>query len=374
MRIQLSVRLLVAAICLAGMTACATTQTQMGTVSAQDLAQEADAQRRFVIETGWANESRVDRLVYPLSRVSVELCGLKARPEFGARLAVQESWSREYRGAAAALGVSDTVTVTQVTPGTSAATVLQPGDRILTLNGKPVGIKSAGLTQLSKAFRAAQERATSPVRVVFARPTEPRTGMNGGPVRVDSGVFTPDVLCSGLAEVVRDDAINAYADGKLVYVTTGMLRFANDEELQIVLGHEIAHNAERHIEAKQKNAGWGALLGAIADVALATQGVNTQGAYSEQFAQLAGMSFSQDFEREADYVGSYILARANLSTERAPLFWRRMAAESPGSIKFASSHPTSTERFVRLGQYHSEIQAKRASGGVLTPNMKKEDK
>jgi hypothetical protein len=51
-----------------------------------------------------------------------------------------------------------------------------------------------------------------------------------------------------------------------------------------------------------------------------------------------------------------------------------MAAESPGSIKFASSHPTSTERFVRLGQYHSEIQAKRASGGVLTPNMKKNEK
>jgi hypothetical protein len=267
----------------------------MGTVSAQDLAQEADAQRRFVIETGWANDARVDRLVYPLSRVSVELCGLKARPELGARLSVQESWSREYRGAATALGISDSVTVIQVTPGTPVAAVLQPGDRILRMNDKPVGMKSAGLTQFSKTFRAAQERATSPVRVVFARPTEPRTGMTGGPVRVDSGVFTPDVLCSGLAEVVRDDAINAYADGKLVYVTTGMLRFANDEELQIVLGHEIAHNAERHIEAKKKDAGWGALFGAIADVALATQGVNTQGAYSEQFAQLAGMSFSQDF-------------------------------------------------------------------------------
>jgi predicted Zn-dependent protease len=181
-------------------------------------------------------------------------------------------------------------------------------------------------------------------------------------------------MCSGIAEVVRDDAINAYADGKLVYVTTGMLRFANDEELQIVLGHEIAHNAERHIEAKQKNAGWGALLGAVADVALATQGVNTQGAYTQQFSQLAGMSFSQDFEREADYVGSYILARAKLPTDRAPLFWRRMAAESPGSIKFASSHPTSTERFVRLGQYHSEIRAKLTGGTALVPNMKKDQR
>jgi hypothetical protein len=130
-----------------GLAACAVPQTQMGSVSAADLAQEADAQRRFVIESGWSNEGRVDRLIYPLSRASVELCGLKARPELGARLAVQESWPRDYRGVAGAMGISDSVTVTHVTPGSPAAASLMPGDRILRINDKPVGTRQAALTQ-----------------------------------------------------------------------------------------------------------------------------------------------------------------------------------------------------------------------------------
>jgi predicted Zn-dependent protease len=82
-----------------------------------------------------------------------------------------------------------------------------------------------------------------------------------------------------------------------------MMRFANDAELVGVLGHEIAHNAMGHIEARKKNALLGGLLGAILDVAAATQGVNTQGQNTANFMAAAARAFSQDFEREADYVG-----------------------------------------------------------------------
>lgn len=354
--------------------ACVAPQSQMGTIGAVDLANEAETQSRFAIESEWENQARVDRLLYPLARASVGLCGPKARPELGARLAVRDSWTRDFRSAAAALGISDSVTVTHVSPGSPIAKVLQPGDRILRLNDKPVGPKATGLDQAKKTFRTLQTRAPSALRVVYARPSTPRNGLVGGPVRVDSGVFTPDLLCSGIAEVIREDEINAYADGELVYATTGMLRFASDGELQTVLAHEIAHNAERHIEAKMTNAGWGALLGIVADLALVSLGVNSEGALTEWFSEIAAMAFSQDFEREADYVGAYILARANQPTEKMSLFWRRIAAESPESIKFASSHPTSAERFVRLQQYHVEIQGKRAGGGPLSPNRKSERK
>ena len=49
---------------------------------------------------------------------------------------------------------------------------------------------------------------------------------------------------------------------------------------------------------------------------------------------------AEDFEREADYVGFYIMALDGWPIDSAPDLWRRMAAESPGSITFASSHPT----------------------------------
>jgi len=60
---------------------------------------------------------------------------------------------------------------------------------------------------------------------------------------------------------------------------------------------------------------------------------------------------AEDFEREADYVGLYIMALDGWPIDSAPDLWRRMAAQSPGSIKFASSHPTTAERFaIRPGR------------------------
>src|SRR5690606_27078917 len=100
----------------------------------------------------------------------------------------------------------------------------------------------------------------------------------------------------------------------------------------------------------RKNALGGGFLGLLADIAMASQGINTGGAYTSQFAQLGAMTFSQDFEREADYVGMYAMARTGLPLEDAPTLWRHMAIAHPGSIQLATSHPTTAERFVRLEQ------------------------
>jgi hypothetical protein len=61
------------------------------------------------------------------------------------------------------------------------------------------------------------------------------------------------------------------------------------------------------------------------------------------------MTFSQDFEREADYVGMYLLARSGRQVAGAAGFWRRMAQESPGeerpeavSWRRAASHDHSS--------------------------------
>jgi predicted Zn-dependent protease len=98
--------------------------------------------------------------------------------------------------------------------------------------------------------------------------------------------------------------------------------------------------------------------------------VNTGGDFTNLGAEFGAMSFSQDFEREADYVGMYLLARADRPIANAADFWRRMAQESPGSIKFASSHPTTAERFVRLENAAAEIEQKRTAGAPLMPEMK----
>ena len=176
--------------------------------------------------------------------------------------------------------------------------------------------------------------------------------------------------CSFAIIVPHKDQLNAAADGSRIYVATGMLRFANDDELSVVLAHEIAHNAMRHRDAQMKNMLGGALLGAIADIAMAAGGQNTGGKYSQMGAEAGAQAFSQDFEREADYVGQYILAWAGLPVDNAARFWRRMAVEHPTGIVFATTHPTTAERFVRLAKWASEVNTKLASGDAFGPEMK----
>jgi predicted Zn-dependent protease len=126
---------------------------------------------------------------------------------------------------------------------------------------------------------------------------------------VRSVAIARDTVCDYDVTVARKDVVNAAADGKTVYVNSGLLRFiSDDDELAAVVGHEIAHNAMHHMDAKKTNALVGALVGMIFDVAAAKHGVSTD--MSNQMAAAGAMVFSADFEREADYVGVYIMLAA----------------------------------------------------------------
>ena len=143
------------------------------------------------------------------------------------------------------------------------------------------------------------------------------------------------------------------------------MRFAETEqELSLVVAHEIAHNAMSHVRAKTLNTLGGTLL----DIAAGAAGVNTQG----MFGKMASLAYSQEFEREADYVGLYIMAQAGVSTENAAMFWRRMAVEHPASINSShtSTHPATAERFIAIEKTLQQIEEKKQDGTALMPDMK----
>jgi Zn-dependent protease with chaperone function len=182
--------------------------------------------------------------------------------------------------------------------------------------------------------------------------------------------LVPPGVCTFQVIAQHGSELNAGADGKHIFIETALLRFVSDEELAVVIAHEIAHNAMRHMDAVKKNALGGAVLGALADIASAAGGVNTHGRYTQMGADAGAQAYSQDFEREADYVGLYIMAWAGLPVDKAANFWRRMAVEHPAGIVFATTHPTTAERFVRLEQWSKEVNRKLASGEAFGPEMK----
>lgn len=53
-------------------------------------------------------------------------------------------------------------------------------------------------------------------------------------------------------KIVDSSEVNAYTDGKKVVIYRGMLNYLeNEHEVALVLGHEIAHQMLRHVQASQ---------------------------------------------------------------------------------------------------------------------------
>jgi len=172
-----------------------------------------------------------------------------------------------------------------------------------------------------------------------------------------------DRLCDFTLVLQRKELVNAFADGKRIIFTTGIMNLLrDDDELAAVIGHEMAHNTMEHNQKGQANAA----IGLVFDLLFAGIGVNTQGAFSNA----TGGIYSQEYEAEADYVGLYYMYHGGYDIEEAPTVWRRMSISSPASIKDSvmSSHPSSPERFVALEDTVTEIRRKVENGEPVVPN------
>lgn len=341
--------------------ACASPQTTRPTITSDNLAAEQRRQDLYVLESRAAEYRRVYDIAERLSSANVELCPRKAQM-VGVRFENLNDYARETRNAAQSLwGLSDRPSVVWVGVDSPAARAgLRPRDQLIAINGQAIRVGRNSSRQAANRLREAT--ADGPVSLQIMRGAEVIT------LRV-----TPEETCAYQLLLVDGDEINAAADGRTIYLNRGMLRFVRtDEELALVLGHELAHNAMRHIEAMQTNAMMGTVGGAVLDILAAAGGVNTGGAFADAGGDIGRMMFSQAFESEADYVGLYFTARAGFDTTDVESFWRRMAAENPRGIRFAYSHPNSAERYLGLAAARLEISNKLAGGLPLRPNMRGE--
>ena len=354
---ETKVRVLCSLLLAVGLAGCVAPSTSRPTSDPEVVAAERERQMALVIKT---NNSRVERVwtaALPILYANVELCGERVRWNWdGSFLDSIYRHNEAFREAVAGLGVRALPTVVTLIDGSPTHVAgLQPGDVIVAINGKRVPTPSN---------KKSVDRAMELIADESNKPTYAMTVLrNGGEVTVN---VKNRLACDYPVMVLADDSLNAFADGDNIYITSGMLRFLESEvDLQAVLAHELAHNTEGHIKKKKANAGIGALFGAIIDVVAATQGVYTT--FSSDFARFASMSFSQDFEREADYVGVYMMERSGIDSSEVSDLWRKMAIENVASITFGRSHPTTAERFVNLDAYSKEVRQKRLAGEALLP-------
>lgn len=337
------------------LSACTAPTTRRSAPDTQQVAAEREKQREIAAEYKVRQYVRLYRVAYPLLGAAAPMCEGRHQPGFGYILLSRDDFSDDMRPAATrAFNLGSGLRVLDVFPNTPAARAgIQPGDELVSVDN----------------YRISADRGMELRLNAFLKKGDPRTPRRFTLLRNGRSVTTtvrPDTLCDYGLGINGAGEVNAMADGDNVIVTKGMMRFAEtDQELALVVAHELAHNTMKHIDAKRSNATGGLILDVLAGAA----GVNTQGLFSN----IGASAYSQDFESEADYVGMYIMARAGLPLRGAADFWRRMAAEHPASIasNHSASHPASAERFVSLEQTINEIQSKQARHQPLLPEQQR---
>jgi len=147
--------------------------------------------------------------------------------------------------------------------------------------------------------------------------------------------------------VVRSPDIRMYClpGGKIV-VYSGILDRVklNDNELGMLLGHEIAHALREHArerlgeqQAAQLGSGSIPQLFGLADLGAAPLGIGSQ---------LLEMKYEAADETEADVIGSEIASRAGYDPRAAITLWDKLAAATRGNHDqgFIYVHPYTTAR------------------------------
>jgi hypothetical protein len=342
---------LVAGVLVAAIAGCAPT-TERPTIDQAASESEAKLQRGMAFDNAIQIRHRVNNIANRILVAGADLCGKKVKPRQGITLTTAAMYQGAMLKAAREAGYDDTITISAVMPGGPADQAgIRAGDQLVRLGASgdlPPG--ADGMQAVDKALAAA---TLDPFPVTVRRAGQ----------LLDLTV-QPVLGCDYGVSISEGSALNAYADGSKIVLFTGMVKFAaTDEELALIVGHELAHNLRGHIDAKRGNAVLGIILDAI--VAGVT-GVNMG-----TFGQMTANANSADFEAEADYVGLYIMARAGYPIDDAPKFWRRMAVENPKAISHTTTHPATNDRFVALGAAIAEIGAKKAAGLPLIPNEKK---
>ena len=154
--------------------------------------------------------------------------------------------------------------------------------------------------------------------------------------------------------VIKSPQMNAFClPGGKIFVYTGLFKVVNNEnELAIVLGHEVAHAIARHgaerISMMQ--------LGDLAkQIALKKAGPRYQNIINQAYGIGANygvfLPYSRKFEYEADEIGLYLAAKAGYDPRVAIEFWNKMRLMSKNMRKppeFASTHPSDDHRIQRL--------------------------
>lgn len=280
----------------------------MGT-AADDTAATFDALR--------AVDARMAAIAYRLTTANAALCRDRAPTPGWAIHGIGQYDPALRDQARRTFGFEAPIAVEAVVPGSPAAKAgVQANDGIVSADGRTLdgavpasGSNSAGRDAAVEAI--AQRPADAPLEIGILR---------GGQARTIRIAASPG--CRSAFEVLLGPGMTASADGRIVQIGVRFFERYTDDEVAVVIAHELSHNILRH--AARLDAA-GVKRGLLAEV-----GRN-------------GRLFRVT-EDQADLLGMHLLRNAGYDPRIAVRFWREHGGDVDGGLFRSRTHPSSSAR------------------------------
>ncbi|WP_426321169.1 M48 family metallopeptidase [Pseudoduganella sp. R-43] len=151
--------------------------------------------------------------------------------------------------------------------------------------------------------------------------------------------------------LLNSDQVNAFCmpGGRIAYFT-GILTKLNltDDEVAMVMGHEIAHALREHARKRAVQSTAVSLASKLGGAVLSSYlGIDPRitDAGANVAGQLTVMKFSRGDETESDLVGIDLAARAGFDPRAGIALWQKMGAvNAQQPMEFLSTHPSGNSR------------------------------
>lgn len=152
--------------------------------------------------------------------------------------------------------------------------------------------------------------------------------------------------------VIGSNELNAFCmPGGKIMVFSGLVNQlkTTDDELAIVLGHEIAHALREH-SREQVSQAIAAQTAIGVGAALLGLGQGSSDLANTIYDALIATRFSRVDETEADRIGLELSARAGYDPRAGVSLWQKMISASGGARppEFLSTHPAGTRRVEQI--------------------------
>jgi len=190
----------------------------------------------------------------------------------------------------------------------------------------------------------------------------------------------PQPACKGDVYLVMEDSKIFQNNDSNIFISTGMMSVIDsDEDIALIVSHELSHNARKHRESNKSVGFLAFLIGSALDGILegwgdkVTKGrgysdVSPDTSIADGLENVANeISVSQEQQAITDTL--YLMANAGLDINQASISWRKLEQSiDPIEIEtFRYYHPLVPNRDLEMEKIKKEIENKRQAGMTLSP-------